>query len=163
MTRIVFFIMLATLASATVFTSMRTRELMKNGAEAAVAEVTPEPTVEEMEEAAGAASDEHNIYDRIVALTGNVQQLVILVPGHSLGITEVRLWSDDDTAAVRVRIDSKTVYEQIGWDIRTYLGMGEWEHLLGEVEQKVAADREETFRSARERRFGPLPGWGDDN
>ena len=140
----------------------RARELAKvKGAVAAG--VALEPTIEGMEEAAEDASEEHDIYDRVVALTKNApgKRLTIQVP-HSSGIAKIRLWSDDDLEAVEVRISGDVVYKKIGDDIRTYLGMGEWEHLLGDIEQKVLDDREERFRTERKRRFGPLVGWAEE-
>ena len=134
------------------------------GAEAGVAvEVASEPTVEDMEEAAEDASDEHDIYDRVITLTENLPDrlLAIQIQGglfDSPSAAVVLLWSDDDFDAVRVHVGGKRVYDQIGGEIRTYLGMGDWEYLLGEVEQKVAFDREERFRTEREMRFGPLLG-----
>lgn len=136
------------------------RELVQ--VEGAEAEAASEPTVEDMEEAAEDAADEHDIYDRVVALTENVGQLTVQISGvlNPRGIT-VR--SDADMDMVQVHINGKMVYEQVGGEIRTYLGMGEWEHLLGEVERLAAADREEMFRSALEIRFGSLPGWGGED
>jgi len=72
----------------------------------------------------------------------------------------VILRSDDKADAARVYIRNKVVYEQVDGEILTYLGMGEWEHLLGDIEHKVATNREELYRKEMERRFGPLPGWG---
>ncbi len=155
---------------------MRARELSRQvGAAAdgeleAIVEVepAPKPTVEDMEEAAEEAADEHDIYDRVVALTENAQdqQLSIRVSEQSgvdsFGRVEVLLKSNADLEAAQVRINGRKVYDQTDGEIQTYLGMGEWEHLLGGIENKVAADREERFRLEREKRFGPLPGWGND-
>jgi len=129
-------------------------------------EPTPEtPTVEDMEGAAEESAEEHDIYDRVVALAEDthlairIRRKLVLDSGGSM---DVRLWSDTDAQAAGVQIDGKVVYEQIDDEIRTYLGMGTWEHLLDEIERKVAHDREEGFRAEREKRFGPLPGWRDD-
>lgn len=138
-------------------------------------EPEPPPTVEDMEEAAEEAAEEHDIYDRVVALTEawpsqeshNGRTLEIQIP-LQIGVfgssepADAMLRSDDEMDAVQVQIRGKVVYEQVGGEIETYLSMGEWEHLLGDIERKIAADREEMFRKETEKRFGPLPGWGDD-
>lgn len=160
-------VIMALLAGILMPSLKRARELAKaaGGAEA-VAEVSPEPTLDGMEDAAEDAADEHDIYDRVIALTENMpsQQLVILIQGglfDSSAPAEVFLWSDGDFGAAQVHIGGKMVYKQNGGEIQTYLGMGDWEYLLGEIEQKVASDREERFRAEREMRFGPLREPGD--
>lgn len=134
------------------------------GVEVATVVVTPKPpTVEEMEEAAEDAAEEHNIYDRVVALAENVyaRQLTVRVV-DSLSRRRVELKYNGNLEMVQVFIDGKMVYKQIDGEILIYLSMGKWEHLLGNVERKVAADREENFRVEHEKRFGSLPGWDSD-
>ncbi len=143
------------------------RELAREASDKSASVETPAPTVEDMEEAAEEATEEHDIYDRVVALTENLgtRRLEIRVYDGER-IINMLLQSDGDMESVRVYVDGKKVYKQVDDDILIYLGMGEWEHLLGEIEtvvetnrEREAAEREENFRIERERRFGPLPGW----
>lgn len=160
----------------------RARKLSREAASAELENIVaveppPEPpsTVEDMEEAAEEAADEHDIYDRVVALTTawpsqeshNGRTLAMEIPLRTglFGSPEpaaIWLWSVDEMDAVQVHIRGKVVYEQVDGEIKTYLGMGEWEYLLGDIERKIAVAREEMFRKESEKRFGPLPGWKDD-
>lgn len=156
----------------------RAHELARQMAEQNVAE--------SLEEAAEQAED-LDLDSRIAALAGRMhmgavaegnfltQRVGVLqIEGHEFRV-EADTRGELIVDRVAVRIDSQIVYEralefldggdtQMG-EIGFYRGMGEWEHMLDEAERLVGENtrlaREAKFKADLEKRYGPLPGFGD--